>query len=649
MNSFKQLGIKDEILQAIYDLGFEKLMPVQAKVLPILLENDIDIVALAQTGTGKTATFGLPIIEKLDFSTKHTEAIILSPTRELCVQIANDLTNYSKYIDNASVVPVYGGASIENQIKAIKRAAKVIVATPGRMLDLLRRRVIDISEVKYVVLDEADEMLSMGFQEDLDAILAATPKEKNIWLFSATMPKEVEKIARSFMHEPEIITVGTRNSGAENVRHFYYLVNAKNRYLALKRIADFYPTIYAIVFCRTKKETQEVADALIKDGYNADALHGDLSQAQRDHVMNKFRNKNIQMLVATDVAARGLDVFNLSHVINYNLPDETEQYIHRSGRTGRADKDGISIAIVNLKEKHKIRQIEKIIGAEFIMAKVPNGKEVCQKQLFQIISKMENVDLSNEDEIASFLPEIYTRLEWLSKEDLIQRFVSIEFNRFLDYYRNAPDLNVDERSERSERKSKSSERTRRDDGDRDSRDNRDNRDRTDRGERKKSDRNSRQNNIFATIKINLGRNTGTVPQRIIGVLNDTVRNRDMKIGHIEIMDNYSFVEVEARYLEQVFDAFDNRYDNKYYIEFVENVSYNHTKEKKKKDKGDKDRDNGRNKRTNDRRDNNDSRGSRDRDNRSNRDRDSRGSSDNRSSRDRDRRDNNSNRDRKKRR
>ena len=360
--TFDELNLRPEILRAISDLGYEKLMPVQEEVLPILLNEKTDIVALAQTGTGKTATFGIPLVNSLNFGTSFTEAIILSPTRELCMQIANDITSYAQHINNATIVPVYGGASITTQITNIKKGAKIIVATPGRMLDLMRRKVIDISKVQVVVLDEADEMLSMGFQEDLDAILAQTPEDKNIWLFSATMPADVEKIARSFMNEPITITVGTRNSGAENVKHYYYLIHAKDRYLALKRIADFYPNIYAIIFCRTKNETQDIADSLIRDGYNADALHGDLSQAQRDHVMNKFRNKNLQMLVATDVAARGLDVFNLSHVINYNLPDEPEQYIHRSGRTGRADKDGISIAIIKLKEKYRIKQLEKITG-----------------------------------------------------------------------------------------------------------------------------------------------------------------------------------------------------------------------------------------------------------------------------------------------
>jgi ATP-dependent RNA helicase DeaD len=534
-NSFASLNIREEILHAVSDLGFEKLMPVQAEVLPLLLNDNMDIVTLAQTGTGKTATFGIPILEKIDLDNTDTQVLILSPTRELCIQITNDMLSYAKYINKVSIVPVYGGTSIETQIKSIKKGAQIIVATPGRMIDLMNRKVINISKISVLVLDEADEMLNMGFQEDIDTILERTPDSKNVWLFSATMPAEVEKIARSFMNSPKVVTIGNRNAGAENVQHFYYLVHAKDRYLALKRIADFYPNIYAIVFCRTKVETQEVADALIKDGYNADALHGDLSQAQRDHVMNKFRNRNIQMLVATDVAARGLDVFNLSHVINYNLPDEAEQYVHRSGRTGRAEKTGISIAIINLKEKNKIKSIEKVIGKEFIKANIPTGKEVCKKQLFNIINNMENVDMSNEAEIDSFLPLIYGQLDWLSKEEIIKRFVSLEFNRFLNYYRNAPDLNVEEKKESRERKN-----------DRKSR-------RNDYGDRKSQKSDSKYSkNGFSTVAINLGRRTGTVPQRIIGVINDTVNNRDMRIGHIDIYDNYSLVEIESKYLNDFF-------------------------------------------------------------------------------------------------
>ncbi len=540
MTNFEELGLKPEILQSIQELGFEKPMPVQAEVIPVLLDADTDMVALAQTGTGKTAAFGLPLINKFDFSTKHTEAIILSPTRELCVQIANDLKKFSKYVEGASVAPVYGGASIDAQIRVLKKGVKIIVGTPGRTLDLIKRKVIDLSKVRYVVLDEADEMLNMGFQDELNGILEVTPKDKHTLLFSATMPREVEHIANGYMHNPVRITIGTRNAGSENVQHYYYLVHAKDRYLALKRIADYYPNIYAIIFCRTKKETQEVADMLIKDNYNADALHGDLSQAQRDHVMSRFRHKNLQMLVATDVAARGLDVNNLTHVINYNMPDELEQYTHRSGRTGRADKSGISIAIINLKEKFKIRHIEKAINKKFEQAQIPTGKEVCQKQLFHMIDKIETVE--DNAAIEPFLETIYKKLSWLDREELIKRFVSIEFNRFLEYYRNAPDLNVTE--ERNESHRNEGGKTRRE---------------------RERDR-ARKDCEFARIFINYGRKQGAVPQRIIRIINDTVGIREMEIGHIDIMDSFSFIDIEKSYVNEFLKAFGKRKDSRYVVE-----------------------------------------------------------------------------------
>ena len=423
--TFEELGIAAPLLNAITEMGFEKPMPVQEQVLPLLLNNDTDLVALAQTGTGKTAAFGLPAIQRLNLYDPYTEVLILSPTRELCLQIAKDLKQYSKYVDGCTVAPVYGGASIELQRKDIKKGAKIIVATPGRIHDMVRRKFVDLSQVKVVVLDEADEMLDMGFKDDLDAILEQTPAAKNTWLFSATMPDEVARIAKGYMSDLQEITIGTRNSGAQNVRHCYYLVQAKDRYLALKRIADFNPNIYAIIFCRTRTETQEVATALIRDGYNADALHGDLSQPQRDHVMNRFRCKNLQMLVATDVAARGLDVSNLTHVINYNLPDDIEVYTHRSGRTGRADKTGVSVAIVNLREKHKIKKIEAVIKKQFEQLPVPTGMEVCQKQFFNMIHRVEHVDV-NYDEINPYIDGVVKQLEWMDKEELIRRFVSIE-------------------------------------------------------------------------------------------------------------------------------------------------------------------------------------------------------------------------------
>lgn len=521
--TFEELGIESRLLKAITEMGFEKPMPVQEQVLPVLLAEDTDLVGLAQTGTGKTAAFGLPAIQRLNTGNPSTEVLILSPTRELCLQIAKDLKQYSKYVEDCSVVAVYGGASIEVQKKELKNGAKIIVATPGRIHDMIRRRYVDLSQVKVVVLDEADEMLDMGFKDDLDAILEQTPATKNTWLFSATMPDEVARIAKGYMNNPQEITVGTRNSGAQNVRHCYYLVQAKDRYLALKRIADFNPNIYAIIFCRTRTETQEVATALIRDGYNADALHGDLSQPQRDHVMNRFRCKNLQMLVATDVAARGLDVSNLTHVINYNLPDEIEVYTHRSGRTGRADKTGISIAIVNLREKHKIKKIEAMIKKKFEQLPIPTGMEVCQKQFFNMIHRVEHVDV-NYDEINPFIGEVVKQLEWMDKEELIRRFVSIEFNRFLEYYRNAPDLNVKEKEERKAIEKKAKNTVHDDSG-------------------------------MARLMINLGYKDKIQPQRLIGMINDRCRDTKIKIGKIDISELFTYIDVDGNYANDIIEAF----------------------------------------------------------------------------------------------
>ena len=440
--TFSELHIEKRILKVLTEMGFEAPMPVQEEVIPFLLQETRDLVCLAHTGTGKTAAFGIPVIQEVDPLSRKTQALILAPTRELCMQITSDLNNLAKHVAGLNIVPIYGGASIYTQIKQIESGAQIVVATPGRMLDMLKRKKVDVSAISWLVLDEADEMLNMGFKEDLNAILAGTPEEKRILLFSATMPREIETIARSYMKNPMAITVGAKNTGAENVHHQYYVVHAKDRYIALKRIADFYPDIYAIIFCRTKIETQEIADALIKDGYNADALHGDLSQPQRDSVMNRFRNRNLQMLVATDVAARGIDVTDLTHIINYNLPDDMEHYTHRSGRTGRAGKSGISIVIVNLKEIYKIRQIEKQLGKKFAAVKIPTGSEVCEKQLYHLVEKMKNTEIQHQ-EIEAFLPAIYEQLQGISKEEIIQRFVSAEFNRFLSYYRDAPDINVE--------------------------------------------------------------------------------------------------------------------------------------------------------------------------------------------------------------
>ncbi len=441
MNTFETLGLPKPVLKAISELGFENPTPIQEKVIPILLEGSKDIVALAQTGTGKTAGFGLPMVSLVDFQSRTTQALILAPTRELCMQITSDIKNFSKHIQGSNVVAVYGGASIMNQIYDLKRGAQIIVATPGRMVDIIGRNKVDLSGIKFVVLDEADEMLNMGFQEDLDDILSKTPKEKNTWLFSATMPDEVLRISRKYMNQPVEITVGNKNQGNDNIEHVFYVTHERDRYAVLKRIADFHPDIFGLVFCRTKIETQKVADSLIKDGYNADALHGDMSQAQRDHVMKRFRNRTLQMLVATDVAARGIDVNDITHVIHYQLPDEIENYTHRSGRTARAGKKGISIAIINTRDLGKIRTLEHLTKKKFSQADIPSGYDICEKQLFWLVKKVHDTHV-NEQSIESYLPKVYEELSSLSKEEIIKRVVSVEFNRFLDYYKNAPDLNA---------------------------------------------------------------------------------------------------------------------------------------------------------------------------------------------------------------
>ena len=425
LKTFGELGVSAEIRQAIEEMGYEHPMPVQEEVIPYLLGVNNDVVALAQTGTGKTAAYGLPVLQKVDASRNETQALILSPTRELCLQIADDLENYSKYLPGVRVLPVYGGANIEPQIRTLRKGVQVIVATPGRLIDLMERKAASLEHVENVVLDEADEMLSMGFTESIDKILAGVPENHNTLLFSATMSREIERISKKYLRDAKEIVVGSRNEGAETVNHVYYMVHAKDKYLALKRIVDYYPKIYAIIFCRTRLETQEVADKLIQDGYNADSLHGDLSQQQRDLTMQKFRQHRVQFLVATDVAARGLDVEDLTHVINYGMPDDIENYTHRSGRTGRAGKKGTSICIVHTRERSKIREIEKVIGKEFVKGEMPSGKEICAKQLYKVIDDIERVEV-DEEEIEQFLPEVYRKLEWLDKEDLIKRVVLTE-------------------------------------------------------------------------------------------------------------------------------------------------------------------------------------------------------------------------------
>lgn len=523
IETFEEIGLRPEILKAIDELGYEKPMPVQQQVIPVILSSNQDIIALAQTGTGKTAAFGLPLINRIDEKINDPQVLILCPTRELCLQITNDLTNYGKFLKNLQIVAVYGGASIENQIKQLKQGAQVVAATPGRMNDLIRRNKINLRNIHSVVLDEADEMLNMGFQEELNSILEVIPEERRTLLFSATMPREVAAIASNYMKDTLEITVGTRNAGAENVKHHYYVVHAHDRYLALKRIADFFPDIYGIIFCRTRQETKEVAEKLMKDGYNADALHGDLSQQQRDYVMQRFRVKNIQMLVATDVAARGLDVDDLTHVINYNLPDDVEVYTHRSGRTGRAGKNGISITICHTKERFKIGQIEKTIKQKFELKMVPSGKEICEKQLFSLIDKMEKVEV-NESQIAEFLPVVFKKLDWLSREELIKKFVSTEFNRFLEYYKNARDINVAVSPERERRQSMPS------------------RDQGARGG-------------FTLLRLNIGKMDGLSPRSLIGIINDYTRNRSILIGKADIQRTFTLFEVESKYVDDIFNAF----------------------------------------------------------------------------------------------
>ncbi len=539
MTTFKEIGLNQEILKALDELEFVNPTPIQEKTIPHLLSDQRDLVGFAQTGTGKTAAFGLPIINQIDTSSKKTQAIVLSPTRELCVQIAKDITNYSKYVKGISVVAIYGGTNIEKQIKDLKKGAQIVVGTPGRTLDLIKRKKLKLTSVDYLVLDEADEMLTMGFKDDLDAILEGTPEKKQTLLFSATMPKEIANIAKKYMNNAVEISVGKKNAGAANVNHIYYMVNARDRYLALKRIADINPQIYGIVFCRTRRETKEVAEKLMADGYNADALHGDLSQAQRDYVMNRFRVKNLQLLVATDVAARGLDVNELTHIINYNLPDDLEVYIHRSGRTGRAGKKGISISIIHSRETGKIRMIQKKVGKTFEHVPVPSGKEICGKQLYNLIDKIEKIEV-DDSQIEQFLPEIYKKLEWLSREELIKHFVSAEFNRFLTYYKNAPDLNVSSKSDRkgrSERPNRSERSSNRSD---------------------RSEKGRKREGNYSRFFINLGTNHDLSTIKLIGIINDNTRSKDIEIGKIDLMKKFSFFEIESKHEKKILDSFDNK-------------------------------------------------------------------------------------------
>ena len=534
LKTFEELGVCEEIRNAITELGFEQPMPVQEEVIPYLLGNRNDIIALAQTGTGKTAAFGIPLLQRTDARVKQTQALVLSPTRELCLQIADDLKDFAKYMEGINVVPVYGGTSIENQIRALKHGAQIIVATPGRLIDLMNRGAARLEAVKNVVLDEADEMLNMGFSESINEILAGVPTDRNTLLFSATMSKDIERIAHSYLHEPKEIVVGSRNEGAEHVNHVYYMVNAKDKYLALKRIVDFYPKIYAIIFCRTKRETQEIADKLIHDGYNAESLHGDLSQQQRDLTMQKFRQHLTQLLVATDVAARGLDVDDLTHVVNFGLPDDIESYTHRSGRTGRAGKKGTSIAIVHTRERHKMRSIEKVIGKEFVQGSIPTPQEICKKQLYKVMDEIVKVDV-NDEEIAPFMADINRYFEFMDKEDVIKKMVSMEFGRFLAYYADAPEIENPAEKRKEAKKGSGKDRPQA------------------QGKRGGAPRKAEAG--YRRLFVNLGKTDGFYPGEVMQFINRHVKGRQ-EVGHIDLKDKFSYIEVPERDARRVMAAID---------------------------------------------------------------------------------------------
>lgn len=526
METFQDLNLKPEILTALDKMGFTNPTPIQAKTIPHLLTEKNDLIALAQTGTGKTAAFGIPLLQMIDEKDRSIQSLVLCPTRELCIQIAKDIDKFAANTKGFKVLSVYGGANIVPQMQDLRAGVQLVVATPGRAIDLIKRNALKLDGIRYVVMDEADEMLNMGFKEDLDFILAETPQDKQTLLFSATMPRAIQQISKNYLHNPTEISAGTKNSGTANVTHEYYVVNARDRYKALKRFVDVHPKIYAIIFCRTRRETKEVAAHLMEDGYNADALHGDLSQAQRDQVMDGFRSGHIQLLVATDVAARGLDVNDLTHVINYNLPDDIEAYVHRSGRTGRAGKTGTSIVIVHTREMNRVRELERAVKQPFERKMVPTGKDICQNQLFNLIDKVETVDV-NKEQIAPFLQPIYDKLDYLSREELIQHFVSVEFNRFLSYYKEDEDINVDlkARRERPERREK--------------------RDGENFGRREK------RGAPMVRLHVNVGKASKLTPVNLIGLINDNTSKRGIEIGEIDILRNFSFFNIERGFENDV--------------------------------------------------------------------------------------------------
>jgi ATP-dependent RNA helicase DeaD len=570
MISFQESGLKPQIIEAIEKMGFSKPTPIQAECIPFILESKNDLIANAQTGTGKTAAFGLPIIDMLDSARPYVQALILSPTRELAIQITNELEKYASLLNHINIVAVYGGASAETQIAALRRGAQIVVGTPGRVLDLINRKKLIVDQIKWLVLDEADEMLNMGFKDELDGILETTPSERQTLLFSATLPAEIVQISRNYMYQPKEIAVSKRNVGAENIEHFAYMVNAKDKYAALKRIADINPRIYAIVFCRTRQETKEVADKLIRDGYNADALHGDLSQAQRETVMKRFRIGNLQILVATDVAARGLDVDDLTHVINYSMPDEAEVYVHRSGRTGRAGKNGVAISIIHTRENRKIQDIQKLIGKKIVLKDIPSGRDICQTQLMNLVSHLEEVDLSNA-EIDNFMDVIYQKLESMSKEEVIKRFVATEFTRFLDYYKNAKDLNVSSHGDSRERgdgygkdrgqrgdygRERSSRGSDREGSYRSGSDRKSDRSPSARSgsDRDNPKRDRASNTKFQRFYVNIGAKDAVNPGTLIGLINKATPDLSVPIGQIEILKKFSFFEVESKFSKKVLEG-----------------------------------------------------------------------------------------------
>ena len=525
MNNFKETQLNSNILKAISEMGFKTPTPIQAKTIPHLMNSNQDLIATAQTGTGKTAAFGLPSIHLTDLKYNDTQTLVLCPTRELCIQIAKDLAKYSKFVTGINILAVYGGSDIKTQIRSLNRGAHIVIGTPGRTKDLIKRKKLNISRITRIILDEADEMLTMGFKDDLEMILSHTPKEKQTLLFSATMSKKVIAITESYMSNPEKIAAAQMNITAENVEHIYYMVNAKDRYEVVKRIADINPNIYGIVFCRTRRETKDIANKLMNDGYNADTLNGDLSQAERDEVMGRFRKRQLQLLVATDVAARGLDVDDLSHIINFNLPDDFEIYVHRSGRTGRAGKKGISIAILHTREMRKIREIEKRTKISFSCKDVPTGMDICKTRLLSLIDKVENVDV-DEQQIAQFMPDIYKKLEWLERDELIKHFVSTEFNRYLSYYKNARDINISNNSKNRGKK-----------------------------RRDNPNRNDRSLTSLSGYYINIGFQSKMNPGRLMGLINECLRSSNAVIGNIEIMKTFSFFEIEKEYEEKLIKSF----------------------------------------------------------------------------------------------